>query len=177
MSKRFGRRQKAKLRAELEEVREDLKYSERDAAGYKAVLDKAPYTYKLAAEICQIAKNINQDFDIIQPKSRQRIRHISILQNDFNVAEWKPHDKPVKPATQGQTMVVNAAQVFKDIEEVLDQFGNFRKMKVFTFKYGNDRACLQMSDDELKYTSHQAIVDQLVTYMKTGLTMYKGEQG
>lgn len=178
MSKRFGRRQKAKLREELAEVKETLKYSERDAAGLKAVLDNAPHTYKLAAEICQIAKNINQDFNIIQPQTRKRIGHITMVQNICSSAVWKPHDKDLRATTPDETLNINAAQVYEDIEDVLDdERGRFQKMRVFTFKYGGDSSCLQMSEEELRYSSHQAIVDQLVAHMKTGLSRYNGELG
>lgn len=174
MSKRFGRRQKAKLKAELDNVKDQLKWSRNLATTSQTKIDNAPYTYKLASEICQIAKNINQHFDIIKPDTRERIRQISAMQRVFK-AEWHPEDERQISPIPYEHINCNPAQVFYDVQEIFNESNILEKMTVFTFKYGNERTCYQLTDEALRNTTHKEIVSSLVEHMVDGINRYQGD--
>lgn len=179
MSKRFGRRQKARLKTEIESLQNLQVFTEARANKYEDKIDNAPNLYKMASEICRIALNINKDFNILDSRTIERVREIRIMEDLLGSVSGDISDTAtIMDICHYKVLELNVTQVFESINKIFDEKSElFKYMKVFVFDYGKHRQCIQMSDDQLRYASLDSIVKKLVVGMKNEMTRYKGEKG
>ena len=174
MAKRFGRRRKAKLLAEIDAIKDDLKYAERDAQANQTIINNAPNVYRVASELCQIAANINPNFSVVCPKNKSKYSLVAFSRQSFDAFSRLSLDTPV-PARESEYISMHAAQIISHVEDALDNFGVFKKMITYTFRYGRDRSCMQLTAEALKHSSIEHIAQELVKHMVEGINRYQGD--